>query len=85
MAPGGSIAPRAGSILTAHNPDAGWTDHWMTAAGLITAATDSCSPGMIVARVLGLPSVIGAADFVSQAADGMLVSVDGDTGRVTAR
>jgi pyruvate,water dikinase len=85
MGPGQSIAPRAHSILTAQNPDAGWTDHWMTASGLISAATDPCSPGMIVARVLGLPSVIGAADFVSRAATGMLVSVDGDTGRVIAR
>jgi len=40
---------------------------------------------MIVARVLGLPSVIGAADFVSQTAMGMPISVDGNTGRVIAR
>ncbi len=49
--------PRPQSILITRRPDAGWTEHWLHAAALSSTTHDACSPGMIVARVLGLPLV----------------------------
>jgi phosphohistidine swiveling domain-containing protein len=80
--PWDDVAPQGASILVTEHPDAGWTNHWLASAGLVSASEDLCSPGLIVARVLGLPLVVGAAEFVQHANTGMPVSVDGDTGQL---
>ena len=82
--PEDTIAAQPHSIVATQNPDAGWTDHWFDAAGLVSAAAEMCSPGMIAARALGLPSVVGAAEFVGGAETGALIRIDGDTGRISS-
>ncbi len=84
VAPGETVAPQAQGIVVTQNPDAGWTDHWFSAAGLVSAAAEMCSPGMIVAQALGLPAVIGAAEFVDNAETGATIYVDGDTGQISS-
>jgi phosphohistidine swiveling domain-containing protein len=50
---------------------------------VVTAAADPWSPGLIIARGLGIPAVIGAAEAVSAARPGQTVTVDGDAVSVT--
>jgi phosphohistidine swiveling domain-containing protein len=49
----------------------------------VFAAADPWSPGVIVARGLGVPVVIGAAEAFSAARPGQTLAVDGDAGLVT--
>jgi hypothetical protein len=79
-----SVAPQSQRSVVTRNPDAGWTDHWFTAAGLTSAVADTCSPRMLAARVLGLPSIIGAAEFVGQGEAGDTTHMDGNTAQIIA-
>lgn len=74
-------SPQSGAILVASRADAGWTNHWLYGAGLVVAAPEAWSPGMIVARALGLPTTAGAAAVVAAVQAGDRVIVDGGTGR----
>lgn len=73
--------PQPGAILVTRRADAGWTDHWLYAAGLAVAAPEPWSPGVLVARVLGLPAVTGAGALIAGAQAEAQIVVDGETGR----
>src|SRR6185312_6047492 len=53
--------------------------------GFATAVGGTESHTAIMARSLGLPAVLGLADFVAQVQTGDLVMVDGSAGRVVVR
>ena len=63
--------------------DPGCAPFWLGAGAVVTAAADPWSPGLIIARGLGIPAVIGAAEAVSAARPGQTVTVDGDAGQVS--
>jgi phosphohistidine swiveling domain-containing protein len=78
-----------GSAHTVPAPDAVWLSEstdpgaaafWSTAAAVVAASPDAWSPGMIVARALGVPAVSGATEAVNDAKMGKLVTVDAAAG-----
>ncbi len=75
--------PPPAAIWLTDAVDAGCAPFWLGAGAIATAASDPWSPGLIVARALGIPAVIRAADAVSATRPGQTVAVDGDTGQVT--
>jgi phosphohistidine swiveling domain-containing protein len=52
-------------------------------AGIVTDSGGALSHAAIVAREYGIPGVVGTRDATSRIADGVWVSVNGDTGEVT--
>lgn len=80
-APGDQLPPQ-GAIWLGEIADAGCTPFWLCAGALTTAAADAWSPGLIAARALGVPTVIGAPAYVAQATPGCAVAVDADAGHV---
>ena len=82
--PAAEPPPPAAIWLTAA-ADPGCAPFWLGAGAVVTAAADPWSPGLIVARGLGVPAVIGAADAVLATRPGQTVTVDGDAGQVSAK
>jgi pyruvate,water dikinase len=83
--PAQGIAPPAGAVLLADVADPGCAPYWLTAAAVIDGAGDPWTPGMIVARSLGVPAVSGMPSAIWQAHDGQVVTVDGSAGQVAIR
>jgi pyruvate,water dikinase len=75
------VAP--GEILVAERTDPGWVIVFPAAAGLLVERGSLLSHSAIVARELGLPTVVGLAGVTSWLADGDWVELDGASGRVT--
>jgi phosphohistidine swiveling domain-containing protein len=75
--------PPPAAIWLTDAVDAGCAPFWLGAGAIVTAMPDPWSPGLIVARALGVPAVIGAADAISAARPGQAVAVDGDAGQVS--
>ncbi len=71
-----------GDILVARATDPGWTPLFLTAAGLILELGSVLSHGAVVAREYGLPAVVNVDGATRRLRDGMMVTVDGDRGRV---
>lgn len=71
----------AGEVLVASATDAGWSPLFIRAGAIVVERGGPLSHAAIVARELGVPAVlnlVGATTLL----DGLLVSVDGDTGTV---
>ena len=77
--------PPPSAIWLTDTADPGCAPFWLSASAVITAAADPWSPGLIVARGLGVPAVIGAPKAVSATRPGQTVTVDGDAGQVSAK
>ncbi len=80
--PAQDIAPPAGAVLLANVADPGCAPYWLAAAAILDGAGDPWTPGMIVARSLGVPAVSGMSNAIWQAPDGQVVTVDGSAGQV---
>ena len=78
-APGG-LEP--GDILVAPLTDPAWTPLFLAAAGVVVEVGAQLSHAAIVARELGIPAVVSAANATRLIADGQLIEVDGSTGTV---
>lgn len=74
--------PPPAAIWLADTADPGCAPFWLGAGAVVTAAADPWSPGLIVARGLGVPVVVAAAEAISAARPGQPLAVDGDTGRI---
>jgi len=75
--------PPPAAIWLTDAADPGCAPFWLGAGAIVTAMADPWSPGLIVARALGVPAVIGAAEVISAAQPGQTVVVDGDAGQVS--
>jgi pyruvate,water dikinase len=71
-----------GEILVVHATDVGWTPLFMVAAGVVTELGGALSHAAIVARELGVPSVVNVASATMALRTGDRVRVDGDRGVV---
>jgi pyruvate,water dikinase len=71
-----------GEILVVHATDVGWTPLFMVAAGVVTELGGALSHAAIVARELGVPSVVNVASATLALHTGDLLRVDGDRGVV---
>jgi phosphohistidine swiveling domain-containing protein len=76
--------PPPSAIWLTAAADPGCAPFWLGAGAVVTAAADPWSPGLIIARSLGVPAVIRAAEAVYAARPGQTVTVDGDAGQISA-
>jgi phosphoenolpyruvate synthase/pyruvate phosphate dikinase len=76
----GSLQP--GEILVVHTTDVGWTPLFLLAAGVVTELGGPLSHAAVVARELGVPSVVNIEAITRAVKTGDHVRVDGGTGIV---
>jgi pyruvate,water dikinase len=73
---------RDGEILVCSTTDPSWTAQFLIAAGVVAEYGSALSHAAIVARELGIPCVIGAAEATRVIRTGDLVTVDPGRGEV---
>lgn len=78
----GFVPPQPAAIWVAETADPGWAPFWLGAEGILVAGNDPWSPGMIVARALGVPAIAGAGKAVASFPPEKKITLDGATGRV---
>jgi pyruvate,water dikinase len=71
-----------GEILVVHTTDVGWTPLFCIAAGVVTELGGPLSHAAVVARELGVPSVVNVDSVTRAIKTGDRVRVDGDRGVV---
>ena len=71
-----------GKILIAERTDPGWTPLFLQAKGLIVERGSMLSHSAVVARELGLPTVVGVPHVCEILKTGDRVSLDGQTGAI---
>ncbi len=72
-----------GDILVAPITDPAWTPLFLAAAGVVVEVGAQQSHAAIVARELGIPTIVGVAGATTSLIDGQLIEIDGATGIVT--
>lgn len=73
---------RQDQILVTRQTDPGWAAVFFMVKGLVIERGGLLSHGAIIAREYGIPAVVGVRDATRLIADGDLLQVDGDQGRV---
>jgi pyruvate,water dikinase len=75
-------ALRPGEVMVAPSSDAAWTPLFLVAGAVVLDVGATNSHGAVICRELGLPCAVSVTGATGQLRDGMLVTVDGDTGTV---
>ncbi|MFB4277804.1 MULTISPECIES: PEP/pyruvate-binding domain-containing protein [unclassified Nonomuraea] len=75
----------AGDVLVCPYTNPSWTPLFQQAAAVVVDTGGTASHAAIVAREYGIPAVMGTGTATSVLADGQVVTVNGDTGRVTGQ
>ncbi|MET0932881.1 MAG: PEP-utilizing enzyme, partial [Mycetocola sp.] len=75
---------QSGEILVCPYTNPSWTPLFSRAAAVVVDSGGVASHAAIVAREYGLPAVMGTGTATTVLTPGHLVTVDGNTGRVTA-
>ena len=73
---------KSGEVLVAPSTDPGWTPLFLRASAIVMETGGYLSHGAIVAREFGIPAVVNIPGVLRDIADGDVLTVDGDTGRV---
>jgi pyruvate,water dikinase len=73
---------QTGEILVARRTDPGWVMLFPAAAGLLVERGSLLSHSAIVARELGLPTIVGLADATSWLRNGDWIEMNGSSGQV---
>jgi pyruvate,water dikinase len=77
-------ALRGGDVLVCPYTNPTWTSLFQRAAAVVVDSGGIGSHAAIVAREYGMPAVMGTGSGTTVLVDGQQITVDGDTGRVTA-
>jgi phosphohistidine swiveling domain-containing protein len=85
MEPAQFGAMHGGDVLVCPYTNPAWTPLFSRAAAVVVDSGGVGSHAAIVAREYGIPAVMGTGTGTSVLTDGQLVTVDGDTGLVTAQ
>jgi pyruvate,water dikinase len=72
----------AGEILVAERTDPGWVPLYPTVAGILIERGSILSHSAIVAREMGIPTIVGIPGLLSRIRTGDQVSMDGSTGTI---
>jgi phosphohistidine swiveling domain-containing protein len=73
-----------GDVLVCPYTNPSWTPLFQRAAAVVVDTGGPASHAAIVAREYGIPAIMGTARGTAVLTDGLMVTVNGDTGRVTA-
>lgn len=76
------VTPRPGEIVVARSTDPGWVPILMAASGLLVERGSLLSHSAIVARELGLPTIVGIGDLMAAVGEGRIAHMDGSSGVV---
>lgn len=76
----GELQP--GEILVVHTTDVGWTPLFLVAAGVVTELGGPLSHAAVVARELGVPSVVNVEGVTRVVRTGERIRIDGGSGTV---
>jgi pyruvate,water dikinase len=71
-----------GEILIAERTDPGWVPLYPSVSGLLIERGSILSHSAIVAREMGIPTIVGITGLVSTLKTGQVVTMDGGTGTV---
>jgi len=71
-----------GEILVAERTDPGWVPLYPSVSGLLIERGSILSHSAIVAREMGIPTIVGIAGLVTTLETGQVVTMDGATGTV---
>ncbi|HEX6904390.1 MAG TPA: phosphoenolpyruvate synthase [Thermoanaerobaculia bacterium] len=71
-----------GEILVAERTDPGWVPLYPSVSGLLIERGSILSHSAIVAREMGIPTIVGVAGLVSTLKTGQVVTMDGAAGTV---
>ena len=71
-----------GEILVAERTDPGWVPLYPSVSGLLIERGSILSHSAIVAREMGIPTIVGIAGLVGTLKTGQRVTMDGGTGTV---
>jgi rifampicin phosphotransferase len=71
-----------GEILVAERTDPGWVPLYPSVSGLLIERGSILSHSAIVAREMGIPTIVGIAGLVSNLKSGQAVTMDGGAGTV---
>ena len=71
-----------GEILVAERTDPGWVPLYPSASGLLVERGSILSHSAIVAREMGLPTIVGLVGLTARVATGDRVRMDGAAGTV---
>ncbi len=74
---------KSGEVLVAPSTDPGWTPLFLRASAIVMETGGYLSHGAIVAREFGIPAVVNIPGVLREIADGDVLTVDGDSGRLT--
>jgi phosphohistidine swiveling domain-containing protein len=72
-----------GEILVAERTDPGWVPLYPSVSGLLIERGSILSHSAIVAREMGIPTIVGIAGLVGTLQTGQVVTMDGGAGTVT--
>jgi phosphohistidine swiveling domain-containing protein len=78
----GAVGAVAGTVLVAERTDPGWIPLYPSIRGLVIERGSVLSHSAVVAREMGIPTVVGVTGACAAIRTGDLVSVDGGSGRV---
>lgn len=76
-------AALSGEILVASRTDPGWVTFYPSVSGLLIERGSILSHSAIVAREMGIPTIVGLTNITKRLKDGDVVEMDGATGLVT--
>ena len=76
------VIPRPGEIVVARSTDPGWVPILLAASGLLVERGSLLSHSAIVARELGLPTIVGIGGLLSVVEPGQVAHMDGSSGVV---
>jgi phosphohistidine swiveling domain-containing protein len=76
------VVPAPGHVIAARTTDPGWVPVLVGAAGLLVEHGSLLSHSAIVARELGIPTVVGLPGLLDVVRTGEIVELDGSTGDV---
>jgi pyruvate,water dikinase len=71
-----------GEILVAGRTDPGWVPLYPAVSGILIERGSILSHSAIVAREMGIPTIVGIPRLLSTLEDGQVVTMDGATGQV---
>ncbi len=71
-----------GQILVAGRTDPGWVPLYPSVSGLLVERGSALSHSAVVAREMGIPTIVGIRGLTDKVQDGQLISMDGASGTI---
>ena len=73
----------SGEILVAERTDPGWVPLYPAVSGILIERGSVLSHSAVVAREMGIPTIVGIKGLLQYVQDGITVTMDGEAGTVT--